>query len=323
MTSKNTRSRTGCLSCRQRRVKCDERKPSCERCEAANVFCAGYQHKRHVEPRQLRQDISSPYTEQSASGNARSTNDSDSHHQSSSPRRPYESSYSLAPLPNSPRPDQSPGSGARQVLGYYHFLSKTLPLLFPFEDLYFWRDVLCQEAWGSEYIHLTLVALGNLHRGVIMMAAPEETAQQSGLQEKLNAVQQYTQALQELASHLDEATDVPEVLIGVLCLMAYFEVRFQFVVSRIMRYDCPDSIPVIQRQSARLHWACEGCRPLFADPRSIARWSRCRVGGPQVRTSGGLFAFTQSDMSHGCAVSSPLVTTNSDLFLLSSYATCG
>jgi hypothetical protein len=110
------------------------------------------------------------------------------------------------------------------VLGYHYFLSRTLPLLFPLEHLYFWRDVLCQEAWGSEYVHLTLTSLGNLHRAVNLMTAREDAVQQSGLNEKLSAVQQYTQALQELANHLDDAKCIPEVLVGVLCLMAYIEV---------------------------------------------------------------------------------------------------
>ncbi|KAK1826101.1 hypothetical protein QBC39DRAFT_269753, partial [Podospora conica] len=34
--------RTGCVTCKARHVRCDERKPTCERCEKANVPCAGY-----------------------------------------------------------------------------------------------------------------------------------------------------------------------------------------------------------------------------------------------------------------------------------------
>jgi hypothetical protein len=206
---RNKRRRTGCLSCRQRRVKCDERKPSCERCEAANIVCAGYPQMRHVEPepRKRRQEALSSVTERPIPGHC-------GHVDSSSP----------VPLPSNPRPDQNPGSGARHVLGYHYFLSRTLPLLFPLEHVYFWRDVLCQEAWGSEYVHLTLTSLGNLHRAVTLMTAREENVQQSGLNEKLSAVQQYTHALQELANHLDDAKRIPEILVGILCLMAYFEV---------------------------------------------------------------------------------------------------
>lgn len=39
----HTRSRTGCLTCRRRRKKCDERKPSCCNCERNNLECDGYQ----------------------------------------------------------------------------------------------------------------------------------------------------------------------------------------------------------------------------------------------------------------------------------------
>ncbi|KAM0326280.1 hypothetical protein ACHAQA_006878 [Verticillium albo-atrum] len=34
--------RTGCLTCKIRRVKCDERKPTCARCQKADVDCDGY-----------------------------------------------------------------------------------------------------------------------------------------------------------------------------------------------------------------------------------------------------------------------------------------
>ncbi|CEP22856.1 unnamed protein product [Cyberlindnera jadinii] len=37
------RTRTGCLTCRRRRIKCDERKPGCRNCEKSRICCAGYQ----------------------------------------------------------------------------------------------------------------------------------------------------------------------------------------------------------------------------------------------------------------------------------------
>ncbi|KAF4975333.1 hypothetical protein FZEAL_7866 [Fusarium zealandicum] len=35
----NTRSRTGCIKCRERRVRCDERRPSCVNCNEKKVLC--------------------------------------------------------------------------------------------------------------------------------------------------------------------------------------------------------------------------------------------------------------------------------------------
>lgn len=90
--------------------------------------------------------------------------------------------------------------------------------------MYFWRDLLCEEAWGIEYLHLTMTSVGNLHQAVLMLSAKEEITQTSGLDVKIHAVQAYTQALQELSSQIDEAQKTPEILVAVFCLMACFEV---------------------------------------------------------------------------------------------------
>lgn len=37
-----TRSRTGCWTCRARRKKCDEKRPSCTPCERRSIQCGGY-----------------------------------------------------------------------------------------------------------------------------------------------------------------------------------------------------------------------------------------------------------------------------------------
>jgi hypothetical protein len=37
------KTRTGCLTCKRRRVKCDERKPTCYTCERVSAKCEGYQ----------------------------------------------------------------------------------------------------------------------------------------------------------------------------------------------------------------------------------------------------------------------------------------
>lgn len=37
------RTRTGCLTCRKRRIKCDERKPHCLNCEKSRKVCLGYE----------------------------------------------------------------------------------------------------------------------------------------------------------------------------------------------------------------------------------------------------------------------------------------
>lgn len=42
----HTRSKTGCATCRRRKKRCDERKPTCLACEKNNVVCEGYEPKQ-------------------------------------------------------------------------------------------------------------------------------------------------------------------------------------------------------------------------------------------------------------------------------------
>ncbi|PWY93468.1 hypothetical protein BO94DRAFT_621861 [Aspergillus sclerotioniger CBS 115572] len=45
------KARTGCLTCKTRRVKCDEQKPVCNRCISAKRHCAGYQKPQDNHPK--------------------------------------------------------------------------------------------------------------------------------------------------------------------------------------------------------------------------------------------------------------------------------
>jgi Fungal Zn(2)-Cys(6) binuclear cluster domain len=39
---KQSKSRNGCITCKGKRLKCDETKPTCEQCRKRNVQCGGY-----------------------------------------------------------------------------------------------------------------------------------------------------------------------------------------------------------------------------------------------------------------------------------------
>ncbi|KAA6413786.1 MAG: C6 finger domain-containing [Lasallia pustulata] len=39
---KQSKSRNGCVTCKAKRLKCDEIKPSCQQCHKRNVTCGGY-----------------------------------------------------------------------------------------------------------------------------------------------------------------------------------------------------------------------------------------------------------------------------------------
>ncbi|CAE6521218.1 unnamed protein product [Rhizoctonia solani] len=49
MTTKQSRSKTGCLTCKTRRKKCDEQRPTCERCAKAKMECLGYSYLDNPE----------------------------------------------------------------------------------------------------------------------------------------------------------------------------------------------------------------------------------------------------------------------------------
>ncbi|KAF8597737.1 hypothetical protein BDV93DRAFT_358496 [Ceratobasidium sp. AG-I] len=56
MTSTRVRSKTGCLTCKNRRKKCDEKHPICDRCVRAGIECLGYSYldlpkEKSVRPR--------------------------------------------------------------------------------------------------------------------------------------------------------------------------------------------------------------------------------------------------------------------------------
>lgn len=49
-TTSRTKTFTGCWTCRSRKIKCDLRRPTCYRCEKANLECAGYSIKLRWSP---------------------------------------------------------------------------------------------------------------------------------------------------------------------------------------------------------------------------------------------------------------------------------
>lgn len=214
-------------------MKCDEAKPTCERCEAANVECAGYEQKRQIRPRRSRHgprtESGSPEEELGPmlGSAAKSTPESapeSSHHAGLAVPSYRDDGLPLVALPANPRADQRPVDQARNVLAYHQLLFRTLPLLFPPEHLPFWRDKLCEEAWSTEYAFLALIALGGMHRAALMISMPGEDDRDRGIDTKVIAVHVYTDALQALASNLASAKRAPIFLVAVLCIMAYFEV---------------------------------------------------------------------------------------------------
>lgn len=215
------RRKTGCLTCRTRRVKCDERKPDCERCETANVECAGYAEKRKLK-------IRYPGQGPTATNNIQNGD-------SSLPTPPAstldtvkpavaENALPLVALPNNPNPSQRPHSRARDMLGYHQYLYRTLPILFPSKSFHFWRDLLCEAAWETEWVFDAIVALGSIHRAVLLLSQEGGNCRDRGLDTKITAIQTYIRALEGLSADLALAQSPTPLAVGTMVLMAYIEV---------------------------------------------------------------------------------------------------
>lgn len=211
------RCRTGCLTCRSRKVKCDEGKPDCQRCLAANVECLGYDPKRPARTQRL-VDSHSPQT---------TTLNVNATPPLCLPNTPviYRSDgLPLVGLPTNPRPSQRPHLRARDVLGYNQYFSRTVLILFPEEHLVFWRDSFSEESFESECIFDLLVSLGTLHRATLLNSLDGDNDRSRGLDTQVIAVQTYIHALQGLAQEFNEIKKNPSILSGTLILFAYFEV---------------------------------------------------------------------------------------------------
>jgi hypothetical protein len=205
------RAKTGCRTCRQRRVKCDERKPFCRRCETANISCDGYPSPRVLIP----------------PGRYKNSVDTIEDEPPSFSFPTVEEEKFEPPLfacPSNPEPCQRPHQRAREILGHQQYSSRTAKLLFRDNHLHFWRDHLLTLAWDIEYVFDAIIALGIMHRAVIMLSDPSDKWR--GLDNKVVAFQIYANALKKLAEISRGAVVPPaETLIAVLLLLAYFEVR--------------------------------------------------------------------------------------------------
>ena len=133
----------------------------------------------------------------------------------------------LIALPVNPRRTERPLNAARPLLAYHQFLFRTLPVLFPSENMLFWRDGICEAALEIEYVFNAITALGTMHRAVLLLSQANENDRSRGLDSKVMAVQWYIKALQSLSENLEDARKYPDIMVGVLLLLAYFEVRSQ------------------------------------------------------------------------------------------------
>lgn len=187
------RVRTGCITCRKRRVKCDETRPVCTRCRSANFECEGYPPPRRApQPPTSSPKLTPPPVEDEGS-----------------------SFGELSFRHTNWRQDQLPL--------YHHFVTSTVVRLFRTDHVQFWRDQVAQMSYGLDVVYEALLAIGAMHRSNLLFCRQEN--RQEAAKSKMLGLRAYGETLKLLSSHLGQTSiaEVSAVLI-VLMLLAYFEV---------------------------------------------------------------------------------------------------
>ncbi|KAL6690539.1 hypothetical protein J3F84DRAFT_388870 [Trichoderma pleuroticola] len=214
---KSIRVRTGCLTCRKRRVKCDELKPVCKRCIKANVICDGYQKKRSIpspKPAITTPSYTEAETEIASSSSIEPTASSSTE---STRYVPSPRSLLSAPMPSSPKTRH-----CSELAFYHHFVTSTAPRLFDLEHITFWRDHVGSMAWGNDLVFEAVLAIGGIHQAHLLSAS--ELTSESMMQSKVAGLRSYGEALRLMESHTkrDGSTDMQSAIVAVV-LLAYCE----------------------------------------------------------------------------------------------------
>lgn len=211
VTKKIVRVRTGCITCRKRRIKCDEARPGCDRCRNANFNCEGYE-----SPRSVRNETPTPRKASKAVVKVQCLTPSPS----TSPRLDTSSLDMVEELPwrqTNWRSDQLPI--------YHHFVTSTVTRIFSADHLSFWRDRVAQMSFGVEGVYEALLAVGAAHRASLLCYSKINFQEITRL--RVQGLSAYGRALRLLGADMQSQgkgkTD-PEAMLIILLLCTYFEV---------------------------------------------------------------------------------------------------
>ncbi|EAW12072.1 uncharacterized protein ACLA_008320 [Aspergillus clavatus NRRL 1] len=189
------KSRTGCITCKIRHVKCDEQKPECQQCTKTGRKCDGYDPNR-----------TNPQAEQK---NTAVEGAADVRTQLGVDQR-----LVLRP-------------GTREERRYIDFFStQTSRALAGFFNSNLWRSFLPQLSHSQAAVRHAVVALGALHEYVYVLLARGDfdPRQKLPFQNEQFIVQQYNQAIRHLVVHLASPNQVPHLTLITCCLFICLEI---------------------------------------------------------------------------------------------------
>ena len=206
------RTRTGCFTCRRRRVKCDEGKPLCSRCSNANVVCAGYPGKRRIF------DPSASFPQpQTASF---STEPGPKSMTSAFQHQRALSSSALLPTPV---PFPSSESRYDHLSAYHFFVTCSVHQVFRSDQMVFWRDEVARMSWTIDVVYEAISAVGAMERANMLTSNGRDDIEVR--RSRVFAYQAYHRATHLLAGELRRGIRGQEtLLVAVLVLLVLFEV---------------------------------------------------------------------------------------------------
>lgn len=217
--AKVAKVRTGCVTCKIRRVKCDEAKPSCRRCTSTGRKCDGYEQIAHA-----------------TNGGRNRTPDSST------------SDFSLdAVLCN---PSTSISKCSREQRSFQFFLERTVTQFTTFFPSNLWTEIVLQVAYCEPSIRHAVFALSAFHEhfleehGAINKGGlVEDTAEGSF------ALSQYNLAIRKLVdpqSPVSEISLQAKVVNLISCLM-FFGIEVNYPV--VWRLSIANSVLDATRQT--------------------------------------------------------------------------
>jgi hypothetical protein len=120
-------------------------------------------------------------------------------------------------------PAQTPHRRAQEALAYQQYTVKTAKLLFHHSHLEYWNGFILAKAWEFQYIFDAVIALGAMHRAVLLLG--ENNTRTLGVETQIFAFEAYGKALNHVHQICTDEMDLDrEMLVVTLILFTYFEV---------------------------------------------------------------------------------------------------
>ncbi len=200
--------RTGCTTCKIRRVKCDETQPSCNRCTSTGRKCDGYEFTHDQASSAQALTISRP--------------------QAPAPRHPLS-------LPSSISVTFSGTAKERRI--FHRFQVRTIPAFAGSSELEFWESLVLKVGQQEPVVRNAIVALGTLHEDYQRRDGKHSQGMMTDPSYQ-RALSLYGEALRRLNERLDEGnrTSAKVALISSI-LFTCFEVLRRNSMAAIIHYQ--------------------------------------------------------------------------------------